>query len=363
MTVSLSIAAVLSLAIGSAVLLAGRAVPEAGGPNAAVLEAGAAMAELSADLPYALSLSDRRNRSVTLLVPDRDGDGAPDTIRYAWGGQKGDPLTRQFNNGPAAVVSPGVRHFELAYDTRVEQRTEDVTATTVHGPFKFAAFSGWAGAAATPNATFALGSSNWASQYTTIAYAFPPETTKFSITRVGVTVAPQGATDGSTTDGRATFSVEIHKVLTVGSPQPASGRVGSAVAVVDARLPLAPTGPNYEVQFGDVSFSPATKEVTIVVKGTSNAAIKYCNWSGAAKDNYVLLTTTNGGGAYAPTQANQQSQNDMPFYVWGTYTTTSTAPATVDHHFLRAVRVSIESNDDATAHVETVLRVLNEPEV
>jgi type II secretory pathway component PulJ len=52
--------------------------------------------------------------AVTFLVPDRNGDQLPETLRYSWSGKAGDPLMYQFNNEPAIALLTNVAHFELS---------------------------------------------------------------------------------------------------------------------------------------------------------------------------------------------------------------------------------------------------------
>ena len=62
-----------------------------------------ALVELLADLEFALAFSEKTDHALTFTVPDRDGDFISETIRYAWSGTPGDPLTRQYNGGAVAT--------------------------------------------------------------------------------------------------------------------------------------------------------------------------------------------------------------------------------------------------------------------
>lgn len=67
------------------------------------------------DLSLALSFSERTGKAVTFTVPDRDGDGQPETIRYSWSGDAGDPLTRRINGGTIVTIAENVTRFDLDY--------------------------------------------------------------------------------------------------------------------------------------------------------------------------------------------------------------------------------------------------------
>ena len=71
--------------------------------------------EVMTDIHYALDFSERQPNAVTFTVPDRNGDSLPETIRYAWSGISGDPLTYEQNGGPPATIAEDVQQFNLDY--------------------------------------------------------------------------------------------------------------------------------------------------------------------------------------------------------------------------------------------------------
>ncbi len=70
---------------------------------------------ITLDLSLATSFSERTSTAVTMVVPDRTGDGVDETIRYYWSGTPGDPLTRQVNGAAPAAVAEDVHAFSLDY--------------------------------------------------------------------------------------------------------------------------------------------------------------------------------------------------------------------------------------------------------
>jgi len=79
------------------------------------LASGTLLEQMTAELESALYFKDRSLTSLEFVVGDQDGDGAPETIRYAWSGVNGDPLTRTFNAQPAETVAADVYKFMLGY--------------------------------------------------------------------------------------------------------------------------------------------------------------------------------------------------------------------------------------------------------
>ena len=119
--VASSIVAILLVAVQSTIMLAAHAVPAANSKATALITAAAALGQLHADAACATAFSARSATAVTFQIPDRTGDGLPETITWAWDGTPRGTLTRQFNSNPAAPVARNVRDFSLAYDTRSAQ--------------------------------------------------------------------------------------------------------------------------------------------------------------------------------------------------------------------------------------------------
>ena len=78
-----------------------------------------ALSRLTADVRQAIRFTQRTATAVTFLVPDRNGDGQMETIRYWWSGVAGDPLMYQYNSETAVAIVSNVKQFELAAVTRL----------------------------------------------------------------------------------------------------------------------------------------------------------------------------------------------------------------------------------------------------
>jgi hypothetical protein len=120
MLVSLAASSVLVGGVASAVFVATQAVVAPSGPTGAAAASASRAAELLAELHFAATVTERTATSVTVTVADRTGDGLAETVRYAWSGTAGDPLTRQYNGGTVAVFAADVHRFSLSYRGRVE---------------------------------------------------------------------------------------------------------------------------------------------------------------------------------------------------------------------------------------------------
>jgi hypothetical protein len=80
--------------------------------NSAIAES-----DVLVDLRLATGFTERTSKAATFSVPDRDGDGRQEKLRYAWSGTSGDPLTLSYNGATPMVVANDVRSLALNYVT------------------------------------------------------------------------------------------------------------------------------------------------------------------------------------------------------------------------------------------------------
>ena len=158
MTVSLAVLSILLVAIGSAVMLAAKTLPQESDPSRETTWAVMSVEDIATELQYALAFTERSATAVEFAVADRDSDGSRETIRYAWSGTAGDPLTREYNGASAVTVVDGVREFELLYDKLV--RTKSVPIDVESAEIELVRHVNLA-----KPKSFAVTSSNWIGQY------------------------------------------------------------------------------------------------------------------------------------------------------------------------------------------------------
>ena len=113
--VSVAMVAVLSVAMGSAVLIASRAIDKGDSSASRTIAAADVVERIKSELRLATGFSQRTAKAVAFTVPDRDGDGAEESIGYAWSGVPGGPLVRTYNDAAPETVAEDVRTFDLAY--------------------------------------------------------------------------------------------------------------------------------------------------------------------------------------------------------------------------------------------------------
>ncbi|MCA9249052.1 MAG: hypothetical protein KDA42_18145, partial [Planctomycetales bacterium] len=111
-------ASVLLVGIGSTLYVASQSLDESASPMRRETQASEVLADLMVDLKLALNFSERTPTALTFTVPDRDGDGLSETIRYAWSGTAGDPLTYAYNNSSPTNLADNVQNLNFTAITR-----------------------------------------------------------------------------------------------------------------------------------------------------------------------------------------------------------------------------------------------------
>ncbi|MEK6797345.1 MAG: prepilin-type N-terminal cleavage/methylation domain-containing protein [Planctomycetota bacterium] len=348
--VSMVIVSVLMGGIASAIVVASRSIPDSTSAPAVMLEAAKDLHMISAELQTAASVSERLANAMTFTVPDRNGDGTSEKLRYAWSGTAGDPLTRQYNDGTVVNVLADVREFGLTYNARVTSATTTQTVTSETAESILASFTGWTGVTYTDSAT---DPSRWASEYFEIS--IPADAQALHVTRVQLKMK------GSATSPGTTVTVALHKSNGAGSPEPQATPLGSPLTVSSPTSTLAQW---VSFSFPDLVIPNPAADYCLVVSGsTLGAAYTQYQYSKTGPaDVMKFLWTTDSGAIWNP-KTTLRDQYEMPFYVYGSFQKTTTQQVSSSRYFLQSVGMKLRTGADATTRVSTAGRLLNEPEV
>lgn len=111
-------AAVLVGGLASSLFIAAQSLDTGSDTLAVRRAASLTLEKISRDLQAANTLSELTATSVTMTVPDRNGDNVAETIRYYWSGTTGDPLLEDYN-GTTTTLASDVQAFSLAWATRL----------------------------------------------------------------------------------------------------------------------------------------------------------------------------------------------------------------------------------------------------
>lgn len=337
--VSVAAATVLVGGMASAVVLASRALPPTAERANASADVALVAGQLAADLTCAVQVSQLTSRRIVFSVPDRTGNGTPETIVYDWSGTAGSAL-RLSRNGSAYVdLLPNVTDFTLVASTTTvteqtaptQQSSSALLASCLTGSTTYdASIQGslWTGDVFRPN--------------------LPADTIRWKPTSVWLLLAYNGLPLG-------TARVRLYALDWRGLP---------------TATPLAETTINestltasyqwYEYAWSGVpDLAPGTA-VAFVVEHVNNSPscwVGYRYSATGASQGYGRIVSTDGGSSWSvmPTYS-------VIFALYGTIVR-ETPGGNVDRRFLTAVRFRLATDGAADRTLEATVRLLNTPEI
>ncbi len=354
MAVAIAVVSVLLVAIGSVVVVAAKALPTARGPGEANLSAGAALDSISAELRMARTITESTATSVAFTVADRDNDGHDETIRYAWAGVAGNPVTREYNGAAPVPVVAAANSFALSYTKLKHTATTQSTVTQDSGEVLLSSFGSWAGIIATAN-NLNVTTASWAAEAFTIdKVTIPSDITRLAITRVSLKLKkPSSGTVGAT--------VGIYLPSSAGATTPAATPLGTPFSIPAASL--STTVAWVDSTFTDVVLNNASNQnFVIVVKGvasTTSATLQYLNALLAPLDNSMFRYTTNSGSSWQP--SSSLNANDAPYSVYGSYQRQVQSTVSVDTYTLTSVGMSLQPTSSTQSRIDTSVETVNTP--
>lgn len=333
---SLAVTTVLLSGLTSAMFLATQAMPDDRRPAEATIAASETANRIVSELAYALSFSQRSVHAIAFTVTDRNGDGKPESIRYAWSGTPGGPLTYEYNGSSAINLLASVREFSLIYDVQVVTEQNP-------GPASVSAEQELMGYFSTSDLAEAHVhyDDRWWSQY--FKPTLPADAISWTVTRV-----------------RFQTKQDIEAVLTrVGLRRPLPDRTPSSITVDETIL--WPESLSSEYQWITLSFSAATDLspgkgmcLTFTNDELRPARLRYQN------KNVILDNAALSQGM--PAWGTPDSNKALLFNIYGTVSTPGD-PITTTRYFLNHVDVSIDLQADDAARVDAACTILNAPEV
>ncbi|HVS70920.1 MAG TPA: type II secretion system protein [Phycisphaerae bacterium] len=330
--VASSIMAVLLIAVQSTIMLAAHAIPGANTKATALVNASAALEMLNADVAYATAVTTRTASSITLQVPDRNGDGNPETVTWSWNQTAGGNLSRTFNTDPPVVIASNVQSFALAYDTR---------SVLVPGPSVTSA------EVLLSSATALIGTNDQVvdNNHNYAEFIFPTlpaNATSWAITRVQLNAKYVGAPLGYT-------NVQVQ---TIGPSDAPSGTVLDTAQISEANL--TSTNAWTQVTFSNATGLAPTTGACIVVAWVNDAQSISLKGQNTAVANNIFFTSPSSG------TWNANNNQALQHYIYGTYTTPGTPIPT---YYLTGVRATLLTSADTGATTRIAIHLLNEPQV
>jgi len=338
LVVSVAITSILTVALGSTILIASRALPDGQGPADAVVRAAAVADQLAREIEYAVSINSRSANMVEFTVADRNGDEAPETIRYEWSGAAGDPLTRRYNGQAAAEILDNVSEFHIEYD--LKEISEEVAVENESGETVLMFFGG-GGDLASRSVT----AGKWYGQY--FKPLLPNDAVSWKVTRVRFY-----AKTGGPSSGRAKVQLRI----------PTASNLPSALVLEEKTL-LESTLTDYylkqEFTFSGVSGLSPDRGLCLVIEHVwgSEACKVLIERSGFYSSRSNLVETADAGLSWSAPDGQS-----MLFWVYGTITTAG-EPTVEVTRYLQGTQIRLEVGDDAGPPIRTGVTMLNAPQV
>jgi hypothetical protein len=266
-------------------------------------------------------------------VPDRNGDGNPETVTWSWNQTAGGNLSRTFNTDPPVVIASNVQSFALAYDTR---------SVLVPGPSVTSA------EVLLSSATALIGTNDQVvdNNHTFAEFIFPTlpaNATSWAITRVLLNAKAAGAALGYTNI----------QVQTVGPADTPSGAVLDTAQLSEANLTT--TNAWTQFTFSNAAGISPTAGACVVAAWVSDAQSVSLKGQSTLVSNNLFLTSPDGGATW-----NTNNNQALQHYIYGTYTTPGTP---IPAYYLTGVRATLLTSADTGATTRVSIHLLNEPQV
>jgi hypothetical protein len=324
--------------MGSAMLIAARAMPDARSPTDATVAAAQAVEQMITELQYTVSVNQRSSRMIEFTVADRDGNDVPEIICYEWSGILGDPLTRCYNAGTLANVLADVCEFNLSYDletitTEIPQANESPRTTLL-------TYS-----SAQDLHDYPIKDTEWYAEY--FMPGLPADTVSWSVTSVVLHAKIDGPVDGE-----ARVQLQL----------PTVGNCPSGVVLEEETLLESTLLSGYleqEFQFSGTEGLSPEQGLNIVVRWIANGTS--CKLWGRDKNvtasNTGLWKSTDWGASWVSLPGQS-----LLFTVYGTVTTAG-EPQVQSTYYLDGIAVSLRAGDDGQSRIHAGVRILNRPEV
>ena len=338
--VAMAILSVVIVGMTSAIVLATKSIPAAGSAAKQTIDAADVVGRISAELRYAITITERTTSSITFTVADRTGDSFPETIRYSWSGTAGDPLLRTVGGGAAATVLADVQAFDLSYDANVVLTELPGGGQSPEQLLAYYTSISWS--------DLDITTTDWPGMY--FQPTLPANATGWRVTKVSFWAKSHFPPDGE-------IAVQIQSAD--GSDLPSGTVLTSAN--------LAADGLNWmlheyeEVALAGMSRLLPTEGACLVLRQVSGSQpagvlVDMSGW-GSGSANQSFLMTLDGGQSWA-----SSSGAALEYAVYGTYTADD-IPQTVITEFIDRADLTIEVGGAAAAAVHSSVHLLNAPEV
>lgn len=337
---SLCVTSLLIAALGSTMLLAGKALPGTDNPATALIQAANVTRQLTQDLQYATDINTADAHQIIFNVADRNHDGTPESICYQWSGTTGDPLTEQINDGQCITLLKDVQDFSLSYDT-LDTTTQEPNMQT-SGTSLLTSYVG-----SNNLSSLSIKNGQWICQ--TIKPTLPEKAAGWSLAYMDYYIKHGLLTVGS-------FTVQIQKATAAGYP---SGVVLAEQTILEADL--LPGFQLSRLTFSGVTGLDPDQGLCVLFiwdSGLTNAGSLQVDTgdTGASVQRQCLISKDDG------VSWSLQSNTNLRFYLYGTVTDNGNNLVSTSRT-LNSVAVTLSTSDQSSAALQTRIHLVNQPEI
>lgn len=323
--ISLTIMSVVIVAMGSALMVASRGIPDPNSPLAENISAARVIDQIAGELQYAFAINSASTTAIEFVV---ERNGSPVTIKYSWFGNEGDPLVRQYDGGTPVDLLPGVADFNLSYD--LNEAAIPVTLPTEGSEVELVKYE----PEVYTSQYYYITKTNWPGQY--FKPTLPDDAVSWRVTRVVFRAIWHGLTDGRTL-------VQIRTAD--GSDLPTSTIIEQSVM---NEVDLGPLLTWRQFTFSDVANIAPEDGLCLVlewVQSMNSAAVEY------VEDPTDFLTTLDGGVNWS-----LNSDKSLIYYIYGKVTMPGQ-----DAYPIRTIKIGLNTSIANTTRLQTTSLLLNEP--
>lgn len=333
MLVSATAMSVLTAGIASTIILATQAVEDVDSPSYSLRQSTLVLDEFARDVGTAIQILEASNTAFEFVVPDRDGDGQNETIRYVYPGAVGDPLTRQINGGAASAVLENVQGVYVAMRrNQVPNQVESEEQLLIEDQ------------SSGNSRQYEVDHNDWVGQY--FCPEFDDDVISWNLTRIEFHGGPDGSDDGTT----------LAQIRTAGANGVPTDEVLEEVRIAESSLGYIYNPPE-EISFSNVRGLAPGEALCLVFVGEQSSdsmRVHYQN-SGAYTDGTWLIESETEGASW-----NKPSGQSIWIRVHGTVVTED---GLTDGTKLEWMQTTLLTHDDLTHRIEAAVQCLNRPEI
>lgn len=351
LTVSLAVSALLMAALGSAVAIAAAALPSEGAVQTRVLDTSRSLERLGADLESAVYVLDTTSSAPVYAIPDRNGDGAPDTQSLSWSGKRGDAVRLVENGATPELILDNAAQF--ATDWAARSVTE--TLAPLARESAQSTLASYAPAPSKADRERLYSGSLWC-QF--IAPTLPGDAIAWCVDEIRIA----GKRSGSNANG----------IITAQLRAMVEGEAPSDTVLEEVTFPETLFGSGSDawapIEFPGETWIASGQDIGLLItyKSGTGSVGSWVHEDGSGKGLWYAYVSSGQDqvmeGSKTPSWGPAPGKWQMLYIVKGRYRT-SEPGGEVTHTFVTSVDVALSSAGDTDVPMEATVNLINRPQI